>query len=185
VILVVCTANRCRSPLAAAALQRRVAPRDPSVAVESSGLGPGGFPATPPTIDAARVLGLDLSDHRSRTVDRAQIGRAELVLAMERAQVREVVVVDQRAWPRTFTLKELVRRGEGIDARAPDEPIAAWLHRAGAGRRPVDVLGTSRDDDVADPTLDPLADYEGVARELDDLLARVVDLAWPIGGSGS
>ena len=50
-----------------------------------------------------------------------------------------------------------------------------------AGRRPADLLGQSRDDDVADPTTDPLADYDVMAREVDELVAELVDLAWPAG----
>jgi protein-tyrosine phosphatase len=180
VILLVCTANQCRSPLAAAALRTRLAQRDPAVIVESAGLGADGFPATPPTVDAAAVLGLDLSTHRSRCVDASLIGRAELVVGMERRHVREVVVLDRRSLPRTFTLKELVRRGSEIGSRAPEESLAAWLERVNTGRRPTDLLGSSRDDDVADPTVDPLADYDVTAREVDDLVRRFVEMAFPL-----
>ena len=83
---------------------------------------------------------------------------------MERRHVREVVVLDQRAWSRAFTLKELVRRASEVGPRASEESLAEWLQRVNAGRRPADLLGQSRDDDVADPTTDPLADYDAMAR---------------------
>jgi protein-tyrosine phosphatase len=179
VILLVCTANQCRSPLAAAALRTRLVQRDPAVIVESAGLGPDGFPATPPTVDAAAILGLDLSTHRSRRVDASLVGQAELVVGMERRHVREVVVLDPPSFPRAFTLKELVRRGSEVGSRAPEESLAAWLERLNTGRRPTDLLGSSRDDDIADPTVDPLADYDVTAREVDDLVRRFVELAFP------
>lgn len=183
-ILVICTANQCRSPLAAAVLRTRLAHRDPTVAVESAGLGADGFPATPPTVDAAAALGLDLSTHQSRQVDAPLVDQAELVVGMERRHVREVVVLDPRSLPRAFTLKELVRRSSEIGPRAPEEPLAAWLDRVNAGRRPTDLLGSSPHDDIADPTVDPLADYDAMAREVDDLVARLVGLAFPAPRSG-
>jgi protein-tyrosine phosphatase len=179
VILVLCTANQCRSPLAAAALRSRLARRDPAVTVASAGLGAEGFPATPPTVDAARALGFDLGQHRSRQVDASLVQAADVIVGMERRHVREVVVLDQGAWSRAFTLKELVRRASEVGARGSDESLAEWLERVNLGRRPTDLLGQSRDDDVADPTTDPLADYDAMAREVDDLVAELVDLAWP------
>ncbi len=71
------------------------------------------------------------------------------------------------------------------DAREPLESLAAWLDRVNAGRRLTDLLGSSRDDDVADPTVDPLADYDAMGREVDDLVARLVDLAFPARRSGT
>jgi protein-tyrosine phosphatase len=178
-ILVLCSANQCRSPFAAAALRARLEGREPSLTVESAGLGADGFPATPPTVDAARALGFDLTQHRSRQLDATIVEGADLIVTMERRHVREVVVLDQRAWSRAFTLKELVRRATAVGPRAAGEPLAEWLQRVNAGRRPADLLGQSRDDDVADPTTDPLADYDAMTREVDELLAELVDLAWP------
>jgi protein-tyrosine phosphatase len=179
VILVVCTANQCRSPLTAASLRAHLAQRDPALTVESVGLGGSGFPATLPTIDAARAFGLDLSQHRSRALDAAVVADADLVIGMERAHVREVVVLDQRSWGRAFTLKELVRRGATVGPRQRDESLAEWLRHVSDGRRPADMLGLSNEDDVADPTTDPLADYDAMAREVEMLVRQLVDLAWP------
>ena len=178
-ILVLCTANQCRSPLVAASLRARLADRDPRRMVESAGLGASGYPATPPTVDAARAFDLDLTQHRSRQVDAAIVGDADLIVGMERQHIREAVVLDQRVWSRAFTLKELVRRAGPVGQRAPGESLDEWLHRVGEGRRPVDLLGQSQEDDVADPTTDPLADYTTMAREIDTLVRELVDLAWP------
>ncbi|HLM19682.1 MAG TPA: low molecular weight phosphotyrosine protein phosphatase, partial [Acidimicrobiia bacterium] len=57
-ILVVCTANQCRSPLTAAMIARRAAESGVELVVTSAGTqAVDGMPATPPTIDAARKLG--------------------------------------------------------------------------------------------------------------------------------
>jgi protein-tyrosine phosphatase len=179
VILVVCTANQCRSPLAAAMLRARLFSRAVDETVESAGLGESGYPATSPTIEVAARAGYDLSDHRSTRIAADQIARADLVLGMERRHVREAVALHPGAWPRAFTLRELVRRGDAVGPRARHEDLASWLGRVHAGRRPTDMLGAGRDDDVADPTGDPLADYDSTARALDDLVTRVVALGWP------
>ena len=59
------------------------------------------------------------------------------------------------------------------------ESVAAWLDRANAGRRPTDMLGTSPDDDVADPTGSALADHHGTAEEIFRATDAIVALLWP------
>src|SRR5205085_4940202 len=99
-------------------------------------------------------------------------------LGLERAHVREVVVLVPAAWPRAFTLKELVRRGEALGHRCPRESLGAWLARAHAGRSHHDLVGSSISDDVADPYGLSDAAYEETAAEIDNLVARLVALAW-------
>ena len=77
---------------------------------------------------------------------------------------------------RTFTLKELVRRGEKVGPRGPREPVSAWLGRVGTGRVVSDLMGEDENDDVADPIGRPPAVYEATAVELDDLTSRFVGL---------
>ena len=181
-IAVVCTANQCRSPLAAAILRRELERVGVDATVRSFGTAATGEPATPGTIAAARRLGLDLDAHVSTAIDPAYISEAALVLTMERRQVQDVVIAVPTAFRRTFTLKELDRRASAAGARRSGETLAEWLVRVGDGRRPTDLLGRSPSDDVADPTNDQLVDHDTLARELDDLTARLVALAWPRSG---
>lgn len=172
----VCTANQCRSPMAAALLRARV---PAGVSVSSAGLLPGGAPAT---ADARRTVdGLD--DHVSRQLSPAMVDDASLVIGMERRHVREVVVSSPDAFGRTFTLRELARRGSAVGARRVDEGEAfdGWLARVGAGRRLADLVGDDPADDVADPVGQPPAVYRATAAELAGLLERLVALAWPGG----
>jgi protein-tyrosine phosphatase len=178
-VLVVCTANRCRSPLAAALLRELLARGHPHVRVGSAGFGDAGAKATAHTIEAGNVLGLDLTEHRSRVVARSLLRRADLILGMERLHVRELVVLDPRTWPRAFTLKELVRRGETHGPRRPDETLREWAIRQSSGRQRNAMLGMSSTDDLTDPTGGDAADHERAAGELGDLLNRLVRLAWP------
>jgi protein-tyrosine-phosphatase len=181
-VLVVCSANQCRSPMGAALLRRELHRRDPEIVVASAGvLARDGSPATAGTVKAARDFGIDLHGHRSQAATRDVIADSDLVLAMERMHVREVVVLDRHAFGRSFTLKEIVRRGEAHGARRPGESQAQWLAAVHHGRRPNELLGSGTDDDVADPTSDYSVDHEAMAAEVDDLVLRLVDLLWPDG----
>jgi protein-tyrosine phosphatase len=144
--------------------------------VSSAGLLRPDQPASAHGVDILRERGLDMTAHRSRAMTRELLRSCDLILAMAREHVREAVVLDPSLWPRTFTLKELVRRGEAIGPRRPDEPVGDWLARAGQGRRVADLSGSSPADDVADPYGGPRPAYERMTAELDDLLDRLVML---------
>lgn len=178
-IAVVCTANQCRSPLEAAILDRELTRAGVDAAIRSAGTDASGGPATPGTIDAARRLGLDLGTHRSTPLDPELVAAAALVLTMERRHVQDVVIAAPGSFDRTFTLKELVRRGSAAAPRASNETLAEWLGRVSVGRRPKDLLGRSPADDIADPTVDRLVDHDALAAELTELTRRLVALAWP------
>jgi protein-tyrosine phosphatase len=174
-VLVVCTANQCRSPMAAAMLRRAL--DGTGVTVLDAGFGDPGHPVTEGTLKAAGDLGLDLSDHLSTRIDAGMLAAANLVLTMERAHVREIVVENPELWAKTFTLKELVRRAEEHGAREPGEPLAGWLARIAQGRARTDLLGRSPLDDVADPTTDRTVDYDTTAEELQELIDKAVGSA--------
>jgi protein-tyrosine phosphatase len=141
-----------------------------------------GSSATSPTIDAAAALRVDLAAHRSVRLDAGQVRAAHLVIGMERRHVQEVVLLDPSAFTRSFTLKELVRRGRDVGRRGYREPLADWTARVSAGRRPLDLLGASRDDDIDDPTTNPMVAHQSTALEIDELVGTVVELVWnPLG----
>jgi low molecular weight protein-tyrosine phosphatase len=177
-VLFVCTANIVRSPTAAALLQMRLQ-EETEVVVESAGLREPDHRADEGAMLALKGHGIDLRLHRSRLIDAAMVGRATLVLGLERAHVREAVVLDQSAWPRTFTLKEIIRRGEATGGRRRGDSIEDWVARMSPGRAYVDLLGADPIDDVADPHGGPPGEYEDAVEEIDDLVVRLVRLAWP------
>ena len=174
-ILLLCTGNVCRSVMAQAMLSARV----PAVSVSCAGLLPGGQRAPAEVISAMAARGLDVSGHRSRQVTAADLAAADLILGLAREHARHAVVLLPECWPRTFTLRELLRRGLAADPRMPGEPLRDWLARAGRGRDRRELLGIGTADDVPDPYGGPLAGYQATADMLDQLIGDLVTLCLP------
>lgn len=175
-ILLVCSANQCRSPMAEGLLRAKLQQAGVHAQVGSAGLLPGGSSATPDAVAVMAERGVDITRHVSCQIT-ADIARsANLIIGMSRSHVREACVSYGALLQRAFTLKELVRRGEEIGPRRAEETLYTWLGRAGAGRRPSDLVGDSNFDDILDPIGRPRGFYEQTADELDDLLNRFLNL---------
>ena len=181
-VLFVCTANMCRSPMAAAlfgslsSVGGDDAPEE--VEVASAGLLPGGHASPPEVVTVMAELGIDLSGHRSTQVSPELVAASDVVVALARRHAGEVVLLDPEAFGRTFTLKELVRRGDRVGRRAPEETLDAWLGRLHDGRQRTDLVGRSDADDVSDPLGGPLSAYRTTARELGTLVDQAAALLW-------
>jgi protein-tyrosine phosphatase len=175
-ILVVCTANRCRSVMVEALLSRRLAAAGAVGSVRSAGLLRQGDLPPAEVISVLATYGLDVADHRSRVLHGGALSDARLVLGMAREHVRHAVVADPAAWPRTFTLKELVRRGQETGPGASGESLADWLARIHHGRDRLALLGDSPADDVPDPVGGSPEAYVATAAQLDELVGRLVVL---------
>jgi protein-tyrosine-phosphatase len=160
----------------AAALFSRVAPvgeddAPEPVTVASAGLLPGGY-ASPP-----EVVGV-MAGHCSTQVSGRLVATSDLVVGMARRHAREAVILEPAAWERTFTLKELVRRGDYVGERARHETLGSWLGRLHQGRQRTDLVGRSAEDDVADPLGGSMGEFRVTARELGSLVERVASLLW-------
>jgi hypothetical protein len=78
-ILLVCTANVCRSPMAQAILADKLARRRITAEVVSAGLLEGGLPTAPEAIEAVAADGPSTGGYRSRSVVADDVSRADLV----------------------------------------------------------------------------------------------------------
>jgi protein-tyrosine phosphatase len=177
-ILVLCTANLCRSVMAQGLLSARLAARGQPVPVASAGLLGAGEPPPAEVVTVMAARGIDVAGHRSRQVTADDLTAAVLVVGLTREHVRHCVVLAPEAWPRAFTLRELVRAGRTAGPRASGEPLGDWLARAAGNRARRDLLGCSPADDVADPYGGPLAGYQATADLLDGLTRDLAVLGW-------
>ena len=169
--------------MAEALLTNRLSALGSAAAVRSGGMLGDGEPPRPEAITVMAGYGLDIAAHRSRRVTAEDLEAADLTLAMARENLRHAVVTVPAVWPRAFTLKELVRRGEAVGPRAPGEDLAGWLARAHDGRERTALLGDSAADDVADPTGGPLGGYVETAAVLSGLLDKLAGLCWATRGA--
>lgn len=84
-ILLVCTGNICRSPMAEALLGNMLAPGNSEVTVGSAGTGAwDGTPVSEGAYLVSLEHGLDLSSHMARLLTRDLVEDAELILVMAR-----------------------------------------------------------------------------------------------------
>lgn len=172
-ILVVCTANVCRSPVAQRLLYRHLTDAGYDVVVTSAGVNASRRGPHPDTIAAAEHAELDLSDHEARTLTReiVDVDGRDLVVALTRDHLRHVVALAPEAWPRTFTLKELARRAEQVEGTFPS--WSDWAAAMSEGRRPGDMLQPDPIDDVADPYGRPVLQHVAMVSEVDTLARRI------------
>lgn len=134
-ILMVCTGNICRSPLAKFAL----AGRRPDLTVSSAGLHAlVGRDMDPDSATAARALGVDVRPHSARQFDSRIGADADLILVMEKHHRDEIM----QRWPqyvgKTFLLGQFTdgkgipdpyRMGQAMHFRAAEligEAVEAW-----------------------------------------------------------
>ena len=178
-VLVICTGNICRSPLAEgflrSALERRFDADVPTV--DSAGTqGWEGSPAQAGSILAAREREVDIEGHVARRVTRSHVEGADLVLTMAGEHRDELADAIPQAASRIFTLKELVRLLQALPTpeQAPAQSLGMRLGEADDLRRG-GFPGNPQDEDVADPLGQPQETYRAVAWELDDWIHRLVD----------
>jgi protein-tyrosine-phosphatase len=110
-ILFVCTANRFRSPLAAALLWKGQAERGiPEICdVASAGIwARPGLPVMPGLAEIAPKFGIDLSGHRSQPVTALLLSNYDLIVVMQAGHREALLVDDPGLQDRLYLLSEVV-----------------------------------------------------------------------------
>lgn len=120
-VLFVCTANRYRSPLAAAIFERLLPPR---VTVTGEWhIGSAGtwvkkkLPALPDAIRRGEGLGVYLTAHMSREVSEEMLSEFDLISVMEAGQKEALTLEFPNTQGRVFLLSEIV---DGVLYDIPD-----------------------------------------------------------------
>lgn len=126
-ILLVCTGNTCRSPLAEVLLKRALKEAGlAEVMVSSAGTGAlVGEPASEGSYLVALENGLDLAAHRARVVTREMLSTTDLALTMSRGHLRKLELLGAK--DQAFLLGEYARaEGEQEVADPVGGPIEGY-----------------------------------------------------------
>src|ERR687895_277734 len=126
-ILVVCTGNICRSPMAAGFLRAAFAGRlgEAAPVVTSAGIaGWDGSAAMDEAIRSAQERGADIHAHLARKLRGEMLEDADLIVCMAAEHRKAIVGAMPDLDAKTFTIKELVRCGpRGVPAKGGSEGL--------------------------------------------------------------
>ncbi len=179
-ILFVCEANICRSPLAAGLVMDRLAALEQPVNVESAGVAAlVGEPVDAGTASIAHELGIDLSAHRARQLDQEQLARAHLVLTATRRVRGAAVQLHAPAVQYTFTLRQfgriLASAGEPFvpDPERTEDQVEQLRHFA-AKHRGLQAPPEPAADDIIDPFKRAASAHEQALREMSPALRQLL-----------
>jgi protein-tyrosine-phosphatase len=116
-VLMICTGNICRSPMAAALLRARLSRDEARQGWRATSAGiwtVDDEPASAHAITEMARRGLDLSGHRSRNITRALISEADLVLAMTRQHVEALGAAFPAHGRKVYLLSEMAGQSHDI-----------------------------------------------------------------------
>jgi protein-tyrosine phosphatase len=171
-VLMVCTGNICRSPMAAvmlrAALERR---RCRGVEVASAGTHARfDSPASPGAAAVLRQRGLVAGTHRSRPLAEEEIGSAHLIVAMAEMHRDAIVRLAPRAAPRVRLLREI----EALSAAGRVEGATTKERLRALMAAP--VPGPGEFPDIEDPLVGEGPTYERCAADIEGGIEAIADL---------
>ena len=110
-VLFVCTANRYRSPIAAACFNNELLQRrnETDWNILSAGTWTvDGLPPMPEAVKQAKELGLDIREHRSRKITPKLIQQTDLILTMEQGQKEALQNEFRDAATKVYLFSEVV-----------------------------------------------------------------------------
>ena len=117
-VLVICTGNICRSPMAEGLLRTRLVQEGLAdrIQVRSSGThGIDGSPASAYAIVTLHRMGIDIRGHRARTVTQQAIDEADLLLVMTHGHISFIEKYFRRTEGKLFRLSEMIGQNFNVD----------------------------------------------------------------------
>lgn len=181
-ILLVCTGNVCRSPLAAQLLSSRLEPGRFTMHSAGTSALIGQQMTDQARMIATRLGAHRAEDHRAVALDEASVAGADLVLGMEREHRRTAAQKHPNAVRRAFTLLEFAH----LVSQTPNERLCALIDHT----QPVEIavlkaltrirgtvprLTPERFYDVEDPYRRSKQVYERSSKSVDTAVHQIVD----------
>jgi len=107
-ILIVCTGNTCRSPMAMGLLKKALKNKR-GVKISSAGVLAGnGSRASSHAIGVMKEEGIDISGHRSQPLTKSLVAAADLILVMTQVHKLEVINLLDYPGKEIYLLKEFI-----------------------------------------------------------------------------
>ncbi|THF84076.1 low molecular weight protein arginine phosphatase [Cohnella fermenti] len=183
-ILLVCTGNTCRSPMAEAMLRSLAEESGLDVEVRSAGVSTvNGLPVSPNAAEALRRRGVE-KPAGSASLTGEETDWADLILTMTGSHKRAVLERYPEAEIKTYTLKEFALQDDPVmdDLLEAERLFADWQLKRALGEelpakdraRLAELQRRLPSFDIADPYGGPLEVYERCADEIMDALKRTV-----------
>ena len=116
-IIVICTGNTCRSPMAEAIIKMKIEDAGCVAKVSSAGIFADGSPVSENSKIVMNEIGIDISSHKSRQLTKEMIENADLILTMTNGHKTTVLSAVPQAEGKVFTLAEY--SGEDKDVIDP------------------------------------------------------------------
>lgn len=187
-ILTICTGNVCRSPMAERLLQQKLDEIRPGVFdVRSAGIQAlVNSPMDTRAEGLLRVLGGSSDGFAARQLQEAQLADVDLVLAMSIEHRDRILNLMPRLLKRTFTVRELARMLDALEAdpdieipagTSDDEVEYRWKrlpHLAALKRYQVRAADQS-EDEIVDPYRRDDSVYWQMVRDLVPAVERLVE----------
>jgi protein-tyrosine-phosphatase len=171
-VVLICTGNRVRSPIAEAFLRHLLA--DLPVQLRSLGtLELGEAPPLPEALEAAAALGFDISGHRACAIHGHDLSGADLVIGFEQRHAATAVVEGGALRERTFLLTELVELLAGSRLQPFGEPVERARKAVAEAHARRTELGARTAVELADPLGQDRSFYRNTVERVKELSIRL------------
>jgi len=117
-VLFVCTANICRSPMAVGIFNKILEEKNPADEWRVESAGTWGLDREPAAAGSLAVMnnkGIDISEHRARSVNQELLQAFDLILTMESGQKESMRMEFPESSDRIFLLSEMVDQKQDVD----------------------------------------------------------------------